>query len=161
MFALDVIRREPVGTNDTVASDLLVNARTVSTPLADVSPFEVRFRCFSGELAQVMAKFANSPNGLIVKSINIEPVTSTGMVFDPNNPIGMVEQPPIMPPPTIAEPPNIGKGGRGGRFAGGPPPPVNPVPGVAYTGKKDNTFLNEKPFRVTMMIAVVKPKPSK
>jgi hypothetical protein len=157
--ALDGIRREPVVTNDTVASDLLVTARTASTPQADISPFEVRFRCFSGELAQVMAKFANSPNGLIVKSIIIEPVTSTGAAFDPNNPTGFVEPPPTILPPTIAEPPMI-KGGRGGRFAG-PPPPGNPIPRPAYTDKREKDFLNEKPFRVTMMIAVVKPKPSK
>ena len=159
VFALDRIRREPVATNDTVASDFLVTQRTVSTPLSDISPFEVTFRSFSGELAQVMAQFANSPNGLIIKSISIEPAPTTGLggmaMGDPNNPNEVVNPLPI--PPPIMRPdlnPDGGRGGGGRRGFNPPPAAVTPPPGA----KKDPTFLNEKPFRVTLMIMVVKPK---
>ena len=150
----DYIRREPVITNDTVASDFLVSERTVSTPLSDISPYQVGFQCFSGELAQVMAQFANSADGLIVKSVTIEPVASSGLAFDPNS---MNPTPPTEPPPQpIQTTRPILRGGRGGFN----PPPPDPTPPIAYT-KGDRTLVNEKPFKVTLMIAVVKPKPSK
>ncbi len=154
--AFDHIRREPVITNDTVASDFLVNERTVSTPLADISPYQVSFRCFSGELGQVMAQFANAANGLIVKSISIEPAaTSSSTGFEEGTGINMVspQPPPFQPPPEQS-----GFKGRRGGF--NPPPNNTPPPPLAYT-KGDRTLVNEKPFRVTLMIMVVKPKPTK
>jgi hypothetical protein len=155
--AFDYIRREPVITNDTVASDFLVTERTASTPLADISPYQVGFHCFSGELGQVMAQFANSADGLIVKSVSIEPAaTGGGLAMGDPNFTTMPEPPPSLPPP--GEQPFRGAGG--GRRGMGGPPPTTPVPPPAYT-KGDRTLVNEKPFRVTLMIMVVKPKPSK
>lgn len=152
--ALERIRREPVVTNDTVASDLLPTERTVSTPLADISPFEVTFQCFSEQLAQVISKFANAPNGLIVKSINVEPVTTTGLTSGSG--IGETMEP--TPPPPTFQPPTFRPGGeRGGRGFRGPQPPPITTPQPAYSKHKD--FLSEKAFRVKLMIVAVKLKP--
>lgn len=71
--ALDGLRRERVSTDDQSgpATDYL-GENSTSNALAVLTPFEVTFRCFSPELAAVLAGFASSPCGWIVKSINVE-----------------------------------------------------------------------------------------
>src|SRR5215467_4805239 len=71
--ALDGLRRERVSGDDASgpATDYLGENAT-SNALAVLTPYELTFRCFSPELASVLAGFASSPYGLIVKSINVE-----------------------------------------------------------------------------------------
>ena len=45
----------------------------VTNDLAVLTPYHVTFRAFSPEIAQVLAGFASSPHGFIVKSINVQP----------------------------------------------------------------------------------------
>jgi hypothetical protein len=66
--ALDALRRERVSADDTSgpATDYL-GENSTTNGLAIMTPYEMTFRCFSPELAAVLAGFASSPNGLIVK----------------------------------------------------------------------------------------------
>ncbi len=123
--ALDGIRRELVSTpDDKNATDYLGQSTTV-TPLAEMTPYEVTFRCFSTELAAVLSGLANSPYCFLVKTINVEPaVAAAAATQDNTNP---------------------------------QPPPVTPTP-IRLPGK---TFLTEQQLRVTLLIEVVKLKPTK
>jgi len=78
--ALDSVRREKVSVHDMEAqqtTDYLAKT-TVTNDVALISPYEISFRCFSSELAAVLAGFASSPYGLIVRGINVEPATLAG-----------------------------------------------------------------------------------
>src|SRR5581483_8759009 len=44
-----------------------------------VTPYIITFRSFSSEISQVLANFAASPNGFIVKTINVQPASATPM----------------------------------------------------------------------------------
>ncbi len=71
---LDGIRRQRVSTDDNSGPQTDYTDRKGETnDLAILTPYEVSFRCFSPELASVLAAFASSPYGLIVKAINVEP----------------------------------------------------------------------------------------
>jgi hypothetical protein len=78
--ALDNLRRERVSEDDLRGpqTDYLPD-KSVTNDLAVLSPYEITFRCFSQELAAVLAGFASSPYGLVVKTINVEmaPATAT------------------------------------------------------------------------------------
>jgi hypothetical protein len=145
---LDSIQREIVSTNqDSNLPDYLTQQKTVSTPLADLTPYRVTFRCFSAELAQVLANFATSPFGFLVETINVESVNAA---MD-DTPFGgpAIQPQPVQPLPA------------GGRRPGFPPPGAAPAPGAGTApAPRNTTFLNEKPFRVTLLIQVVKPKPA-
>ena len=71
--SLDNLRRERVSDDDLKGpqTDYLPD-KSVTNELAVLSPYEVSFRCFSSELAAVLAGFASSPCGLMVKTINVE-----------------------------------------------------------------------------------------
>ena len=62
--ALDSVRRESVSQSDNNPPDYL-SQKTTSTPLAELTPYELTFRCFSSELAQVLGGLAASPNGFL------------------------------------------------------------------------------------------------
>jgi len=149
--SLDSIRREIVSTDDKNQSDYLTQ-KTVSTPLADLTPYEVKFRCFSTELASVMSSLASSPYGFIIKTINVEP-TAVGPEEALEGAVPGATTPMVAPPVRYGD----GGGRRGGRNGYIPPPAM--VPSVApVAAPKPGSFLNEKPFTVTMMIQVVKAK---
>lgn len=145
--SLDSIQRETVSTNDNFPSDYLAQ-KTVSLPLADVAPYRVTFRCFSGELAQVLGGLASSPHALTVKTINVEPAAQSseegGIAGGTNSPIT-----PGQPAPT-----NVRYNRTTGRME---PIPQNVAP--APTPGRAATFLNEKQLRVTLMITVTRLKP--
>ncbi len=151
--SLDSIRREIISPNDNNTPDYLAE-KTVSTPLADLTPYEVTFRCFSTELALVLGNLASSTNAFVVKTINVEPAGSGAPdeAGNPNSP--MTPQPAVMPPPGTMRPIYRSSESRG--FI--PPPQIAPVVAPATHGPQ--VVLNEKPFRVTLMILVVKIKPT-
>ena len=72
--ALDGIQRVRVSDDDTAGpqADYLEDV-SVTNNLAVLTPYAITFRSFSPELAAVLAGFAASPNGMIVKAINIRP----------------------------------------------------------------------------------------
>ena len=70
---LDYIRRERVAPEDTAGavSDYL-NQKSVTNDLAVLTPYEIKFRCFTPELATALSGFSSSPYALVVKTINVE-----------------------------------------------------------------------------------------
>jgi len=153
--SLDSIRREVVSTSDTNMPDYLAQ-KTVTNLLAELTPYEVTFKCFSGELAQVLAGLAGSPHGFVVKTINITPTFSAaGEVM--TSPAMLMTAPMIAPPIS----PRNSSRMRGGFL---PAPGMAPVmappvsqPPAAPRGPQE--FLIEKPVQVTLLLQVVKIKP--
>lgn len=167
--SLDSVRRERVSEDDKSgpATDYL-DQTSVTNELAVSAPYEVTFRCFTPELAAVLAGFANSPYGLIVKAVNVEPapVTVTAEGSEPPRLLMPVEVPGFNPPPSRGRP------GEGGEFRSrygprpmGPAPAPAPapvpvvMPGAAPTRTGLQTFLTEKQIKVTLLLHVVKLQP--
>jgi len=165
--SLDSLRRERVSEDDQKGpqTDYLPD-RSVTNELAVLTPYEVTFRCFSSELASVLAGFASSPYGLIVKTINVEvaPVEAAG----PEQPAApppavppQVYQPPP-PPPRPASDVFADRYGRGAHRAAPPPPqavaqPMYVAPVAAPKGKGGlPTVQDEKKLKITLALVVVK-----
>ena len=164
---LDAVRRERVSTDDEAGPQTdYIAVKSQTNELAVLTPYELSFRCFTPELGAVVAGFANSPHGFIVKNINVEPAaaqtTDTPMMMPP-----MYYQPPPTPSPQQPFPRGGAEGlegrygGKGG-FAPPPPPPTQyPVAPVAQQPKGLQILVNEKQLKVTMLIHVVKLLPPK
>ncbi len=72
--SLDNLRREKVSVDDASGPQTdYLSDKSVTNELAVMTPYEVTFRCFSSELAAVLAGFAGTSNGFIIKTINVEP----------------------------------------------------------------------------------------
>ena len=153
--ALDSLRRERVSEDDLKGpqTDYLPD-KSVTNDLAVLSPYEVTFRCFSPELAAVLAGFASSPYGLVVKTINVESAAAAGE--QPPAPVASTAQVYTAPPP---------------RAPGAPIPAVNrraapsPAPQQPYAQPAAPApasrgglplALDEKQLKVTLMLDVVK-----
>ncbi len=150
--ALDGLKREIVSADDRNSSDFL-DQKTSATTLGEITPYEVSFRCFSGELAQVMSGLADSQYCFVVKTLNVDPAPGS-------------EAPEAMP---LVAPPQSFPGGYNPSFPPGStaPPGMNRVqpynnqaqPPAARGGR--TTILNEQPLRVTLAIELIKHKPAK
>jgi hypothetical protein len=160
--ALDAIRRERVpGSPDDLSGPATdyVDRQSTTNEFAVISPYEITFRCFTPELAGVLAGFAQSRYGLVVKAINAEPSLLTDA--SPTSP-NYYFQPTIQPSQRYGEE-GVPAGGdryanRYGNRYGAPPPVVQPQPvAVATAGKPGlQTFLKEKQLKVTLLVHVVK-----
>ena len=155
--ALESVRREVVSEDDTNGPDYLaLDQHTVTTPLAEMTPYEVTFDCFSGELASVLGGFAASPNGLVVTSVVVEPAQSAAAMM------GAAPGGGYAPPGAYGAP-----GGMPSRFynlggqGGAPPPPRTMAPAPPPPNGKPVKFLSENKLRITLLVEVVKPKPGR
>ncbi|HEX3857372.1 MAG TPA: Amuc_1100 family pilus-like protein [Verrucomicrobiae bacterium] len=94
--SLDNIQRVRVSDDDTAGPQAdYLNDVSVANSLVVLTPYAVTFRSFSGELAAVLADFAASPHGFVVKGINVTPA---GMVPSAGEfPEGGGGQPPMPP----------------------------------------------------------------
>ena len=114
--SLDNVRRERVSADDATGPQTdYLEQKSMTNELAVLSPYEVTFRCFSQELAAVLAGFASSPFGLLVKTINVEPAPAlTGAESGASALLAPGQQPGSgFPPPASAIAPAI-VAGRGG-----------------------------------------------
>jgi len=133
-------------------------------------PYEVSFFCFSGELANVLAGFANSQHGFIIKTINVEAggTAATGeldgggvvemdaipqqMYAPPPEPAPRTDVPPYMrarrPDPAVPVQPVVTPVAV----------PISPAP-TATSGSKGLPV--EKQLKVTMALDVVRLLPAK
>ena len=76
--SLDNVRRVRVSADDSSGPQTdYIPDPVVTNELAVLTPYEMTFRAFSTELAGVLAGFANSSNGYILKTINVEPAPIT------------------------------------------------------------------------------------
>ena len=170
--SLDFIRRERVSEDDQKGpSTDYIPEKSVTNELAIIAPYEVSFRCFSAELAAVLAGFAAAPCGLIVKTINVEsapaapPVTEEpGMPAPVPNPAyapaPRPEERPMSPADRMARRYGFRPGAGGGPGRPPPPQPVQPVyvpPPVAPANRGGLPIaLEEKQLKVTLMLDAVK-----
>ena len=169
--SLDSIRRERVaGSPDDMAGPATdyLSAQSTTNELAISSPYEITFRSFTPELAAVLAGFAQSRYGFVVKAVNVEPALHS-MVSDVAAPIyaqPVYAQPqPVRPmmgeeglAPGAAMRARYGAAGAaaGAYGAYGQPPVAAPV-GVAPAPKSGlQTLLKEKQLKVTLLVHVVK-----
>jgi len=160
--SLDQLRRERVSPDDDAGtqSDYL-DGHSQTNDLAVLAPYEITFRCFSPELAEVLAGFANSPHGIVVKSMNVEPAAVT-VGTDQPPPVAFVPAYTPQPAPPIRSESDTFRAryGLGSKdsYRPAPPPTVyapQPVAAAAKTGPK--SVLDEKQLKVVMLIQIVKP----
>jgi len=156
--SLDNLRREKASADDADGppTDYLIQSSTTND-MSVLTPYELTFRCFSSELASVLAGFGGSPYAFIVKDITVELASaSAGLVTDMNYRGGMGGMPgmPNSPRPYRQMQPQP------------QPRPMEPVreanfaPGASGKGGLP-TVLDEKPLRVTLTLSVVKLLPQK
>lgn len=167
--ALDNIRRVRVASHDREAQQFTdyTDRTPVTNDVAVLTPYEVTIRCFSSELSAVLAGFATSRSGMIVKAINVEPALATGLGTDPML-LGTDLGQPMVPRPVPGMPGEVGGGfrpgmpGMPGAF-GQPQPTVTPTPTPAPGGLRGGlpVLLDEKQFKATLLIEVVRLNPAK
>jgi hypothetical protein len=116
----------------------------VTNELAVLTPYELTFRCFSTELAGVLAGFANSPHGFIIKTVNVETGGAAAGVGDQ----AAGGYPPGYPP---------------GYYPGNRPEMMATPAPVAQTTLRGGVpvLLDEKQLKVTMIVTLVKLLPRK
>lgn len=185
--SLDNLRRERVSQDDTygLQTDYLGD-KTTTNSLAILTPYEVTIRCFSSELAAVLAGFANSPHTLLVKSINVELAPA---IATPEQP-AMAPQYMAVPQYNYVQPESMTRaqqeasaqaqfaaryglgggqqslGGIAYRGLGAAPqqvyaPPPTGMPGAAPANKGGlPTVLDEKLLKITINLYLVKPLPA-
>ncbi len=186
--ALDNLRRERVSQDDSAGSQTdYLTERTETNALAVMTPYEITFRCFSTELAAVLAGFASSPHALVVKTVNVEAAPAvavteqTSPVFS-SMPIMVQQQNPMAEEMSRAQQEarsqaafasRYGLGG-GQQNLGGvayrglgsaPPPTYAPQPMVQPGGQPAKgglpTVLDERLLKITLNLYIVKPLPTK
>jgi hypothetical protein len=152
--SLESLRRERVSADDLSGppTDYLEPTMiSVTNELAVLTPYEIQFKCFTPELAAVLAGFAGGPYGLIVKTLNVEPGAGMASVVP--------GQEGITPVPG-GYPPGAYPGYPPGAYPPGAAPGV--APGAAPTTRGGlPTVLDEKQLKVTMVVCVVKLLPKK
>ncbi len=139
--ALEAIQRVRVSEDDAAgsAADYIADI-AVTNELAILTPYRVTFRSFTPELAAVLAGFAASPDGFIVKGINVSPAGATaGAMVPAGGPEAMFMARGDVP---------------GFPSASGSLPP-GAAPGAGRGGP--TTFLKEQLLRVTLEVVIVKP----
>jgi hypothetical protein len=134
--SLDNLRRTRVSDDDTGGpqSDYF-DASSSNNSVAVFTPYAITFRCFSQDLAKVLSNFASSPNGFIVKGINVQPAAAASAAPDNSAPNQYAAGPMAQNQPALPIPP-VGRGGL-------------------------QTVLNEQLLTVTMDIEIVKLLPKK
>ncbi len=164
---LDGIQRVRVSDDDTTGpqADYLGEV-SVTNNLAVLTPYVVTFRSFSPELAKVLAGFAASPNGMIVKAINIAPAGAATQPTGGPSPYYQQNAPGMYPPNSPGMYPQNGPGGYQPNAPGMYPPNGmgGPMPPPSATGSGRGgppTVLNEQLLRITLEVVIVKPLPNK
>lgn len=178
--SLESIRRERVpGSPDDLSGPATdyIDQTSVTNEWAISTPYEITFRSFSPELAKVLAGFAQSKYGLVVKSINVEPALTTDVMGDPYGTAPIYGQPiyqqPIPQPAQrrmiMAEEDRIGgyrpPGGVPNRYqvnnpynpyTTAPQPQPQPVAVAPVVRPTLQTILKEQQLKVTLLVHVVK-----
>ncbi len=165
--AIEYVHRERIAPEDASGATDYLNEKSVTNELAVLTPYEIKFKCFTPELASALSGFASSPNGLLVKTINVDLAPAVEVVPETTQ---YVPQPIQQPVQELQQQSKRNEdafkrryGLDGRRNTPSPiPQPVAPQPLPAATAKPGlQTVLNEKQLAVTLMLNVVKMLPSK
>jgi hypothetical protein len=157
--ALEGLRRVPVSADDQVGTTDYLSTTIVTNDIAIVTPYEVSFRSFSGEIGAVLDGILRSTNCLIVKTLTVEPSKVPIGGANPNTPVAF--NPVYAPQPAAAAKDLASRyGGPAEGFAPRPSAPAPaPIAGRPVQVLGPTLFLSEKPLHVTLLIDVVKLKP--
>lgn len=74
--SLNGIRRERTADDAGGQAGDYTSLGSETNELAVLTPYEITFQCFTGELAAVLDAFAASPHGMVVKTMNVESATA-------------------------------------------------------------------------------------
>jgi hypothetical protein len=161
---LEAIKRPSVGPDDTGGDIITLN--TVSNQWGLQSPYEITFRAFSAEVADVLAGISASSNCFIVQTISISP--SRAPLPPPINLQPNVPPPSAIPRPPPRREPRSGVPGMSSDDGGGYERRRDRPPGMQSASSSGTptpasstapvTILTEKPLFVTLYINVVKLK---
>ena len=149
IHSLTSLKRTGTVTNDYGNADILTGKKPGTDPItgALIRPYEIQFQTFSSELGEVLAGFANAPETILVKAVNIQKGTLTTEVA-------------AVP---VASPLLGGFGGgrldpalaaRYGLNRAPTPQPVAAAP--AASTKAGEIVVDESPIQVTLALEVVK-----
>jgi hypothetical protein len=166
---LDSIQRERVSADDVRGSQVdYIDLHTQTNELALLTPYQLTFRCFTPELAQVLCGFAGSSHGIIVKSLNVEPAAAATALAMESPASAPYAPPPIAPAPVPVTPtPRYGEDDAFARRYGTPrpaaptPAPVYAPPTATAPAARTQPVLLEKQIKVTMLVQIVKLLPKK
>jgi hypothetical protein len=165
--SLDGIQRVRVSDDDANGPQAdYFDGHSVTNNLAVLTPYQITFRSFSPEVGEVLAGFASSPHGFIVKSINVQPAGAAAapapetavlmpaepMLAEPMPAVPMLAQPYL--PPGLRARPAIPP-------AAPPAAPPTTLPTRVPGRGGFQTVLNEQLLRVTLVVEVVKLLPKK
>ena len=161
--SLDGIQRVRVSDDDANGPQAdYFDGHSVTNNLAVLTPYQITFRSFSPEVGEVLAGFASSPHGFIVKSINVQPAGAAAAMA-PETAVLMPAEP-MLAQPMPAEPmlaqPYLPPGLRARPAIPPAAPPAAPPTRVPGRGGLQ-TVLNEQLLRVTLVVEVVKLLPKK
>jgi hypothetical protein len=153
---LELLQRPSVCQDDTYGTDVLP-VTSSSNAWGTVTPYKLTFRCFSQEIANVLAGFADSSNCFIVKYVNVqqskEPLPN---ILPPTAPTA--PQPRYMQRPAYNPDFNMERGNRERPYFQRPQPQLAPQEAPAGPAPPE-TILQETPLYVTLVVDAVKLKP--
>ncbi len=153
--ALESVQRLAISQDDPAGSPDYLTDRSVTTnAFATFTPYRVIFRAFSAEFGNVLNSLVTTPEFIIVRTVSIEPTEATAEPGTPGLPMVQPGMNPLQPIPVGANPAMPLQPGRP-LLPGGIRPPVQPVTPVS---PKPVAVLQEKAFRVTMLVEIVKAK---
>lgn len=157
--AIEQIERVSVSPKETKgAPTYLVDLGAYTNSVAVVVPYRFTVRCLSGALSKALVGLGSAPGFCVVKTVEVEP-------WNPNEvpaPSGFPGMNPPAVPGGFSFPPGVGVGvvrpvGVGVGFPGAVPP----RPALISTNLTPiaRTVLDEKLFRVVLMIEISRPLP--
>jgi len=123
---------EPAGGSDYIEGKSLVGVTAPNGQVFEITPYEVSFRGFTGELSAVLNALLKSKIFFCVKRVNVQTLEVTPAVD-------------VLPP----TPDTKAKPGPGKKTSPAPPPPV-----------AVQTVMDEKPLRISLFLEVVKALPA-
>jgi hypothetical protein len=170
--SLDGIQRVRVSDDDANGPQAdYFDGHSVTNNLAVLTPYQITFRSFSPEVGEVLAGFASSPHGFIVKSINVQPAGAAAATAPETAvlmPAVLMLAVPMLAVPMPAEPmlaQSYLPPGLRARPAAPPAAPPATLPATLPTKVPGRgglqTVLNEQLLRVTLVVEVVKLLPKK
>ena len=161
--SLDGIQRVRVSDDDANGPQAdYFDGHSVTNNLAVLTPYQITFRSFSPEVGEVLAGFALSPHGFIVKSINVQPAGAAAATAPETamslSPVPLLAEP-LSPVPLLAQP-YLPPGARAQPAMPPAAPPTTLPTRVPGRGGLQ-TVLNEQLLRVTLVVEIVKLAPKK
>jgi hypothetical protein len=69
------IRRAPASSDDNNATDFMTEKKATTNDFVIVTPYELKFQGFSGELARVLDRLLNAKRCFVVRSIAVDTAT--------------------------------------------------------------------------------------